>query len=193
MISDKSRRIIYMNNDIAQCWYLISRRMIWAAAARGGRVFTGEELMLCKQIQYKHKYCYCKQLQHKYKYNMSNENGTALQKWKWWTWRRLCSLCLWQDLKILTLYKPNSMLPCLFDKDTKYKYKSYQVHVNTQIQLKNNISINIKAAAAAVAHARISGRWGLRQCRWVAFLFSYKVYFFSLIKCIYSFLLNRLL
>ena len=56
--------------------------MIWAAAARGGRVFTGEELMLCKQIQYKHKYCYCKQLQHKYKYNMSNENGTALQKWK---------------------------------------------------------------------------------------------------------------
>ena len=84
------------------------------------------------------------------KYN-TNKNTTCLKwncysfekKWKkWWNWRRLCFLCLWQDLKILTLYQPSSMLPCLFDTITKYKYKSYQAHVNTQIQLKI-ISISI--------------------------------------------------
>ena len=83
------------------------------------------------------------------------------------------------------------MLPCLFDTNTKYKYKSYQAHVNTQIQLKI-ISISIlrlllllsRTHASPVDEA--SGNVGEQ------YFFSLIVYFLSSIKCISSFLLDRL-
>ena len=83
------------------------------------------------------------------------------------------------------------MLPCLFYANTKYKYKSYQAHVNTQIQLKI-ISISIlrlllllsRTHASPVDEA--SGNVGEQ------YFFSLIVYFLSSIKCISSFLLDRL-